>query len=153
MSQLSGYQVGGAIHIVLNNQVGFTANYQETRSSIYCTDLAKVTESPVFHVNADDPIAVVHAVEMAVEIRQAFGIDVFVDILGYRRYGHNEGDEPRFTQPMLYKTIAKHSDVFKIFRDQLVENGVITDNESREMVTKFKQTLQEKLDETRNKSP
>jgi len=153
MSQLDGYQVGGAIHIVLNNQVGFTANYQETRSSIYCTDLAKVTESPVFHVNADDPIAVVHAVEMAVEIRQIFGIDVFVDILGYRRYGHNEGDEPRFTQPMLYKSIAKHDDVFKLFRDQLVTHGVISEKESNAMVKEFKQTLQEKLDDTRSKKP
>ena len=153
MSQLDGYKVGGAIHIVLNNQIGFTANYKECRSSVYCTDLAKVTESPVFHVNADDPIAVVHAVEMAVQIRQEFGIDVFVDILGYRRYGHNEGDEPRFTQPMLYKTISKHDDVFKIFRDQLVSTGVITDAESKEMVTEFKKTLQEKLDYTRDKKP
>ena len=153
MSQLDGYKVGGAIHIVLNNQIGFTANYKECRSSIYCTDLAKVTESPVFHVNADDPVAVVHAVELAVEIRQTFGIDVFVDILGYRRYGHNEGDEPRFTQPMLYKTISKHDNVFNIFRDQLVANGVITDQESKDMVANFKKTLQEKLDYTREKKP
>ncbi len=153
MSQLDGYKVGGAIHIVLNNQIGFTANYKECRSSIYCTDLAKVTESPVFHVNADDPVAVVHAVELAVQIRQEFKIDVFVDILGYRRYGHNEGDEPRFTQPMLYKTISKHDDVYKIFRNQLLENGVITDSESKDMVTNFKKTLQEKLDYTRDKKP
>tara|TARA_B100001121_G_C18700289_1_gene627341 strand:+ start:7528 stop:10239 length:2712 start_codon:yes stop_codon:yes gene_type:complete len=153
MSQLDGYKVGGAIHIVLNNQIGFTANYKECRSSMYCTDLAKVTESPVFHVNADDPIAVVHAVEMAVKIRQEFGIDVFVDILGYRRYGHNEGDEPRFTQPMLYQSIAKHDNVFKIFNHQLLSNDVITSKESEAMVTGFKQSLQEKLDYTRDKKP
>lgn len=153
MSQLNGYQVGGAIHIILNNQIGFTANYKECRSSMYCTDLAKVTESPVFHVNADDPIAVVHAVEMAVEIRQTFGIDVFVDILGYRRYGHNEGDEPRFTQPMLYDAISKHDDVFKIFRNQLLNDGVITEDESANMVAEFRQTLQKKLDDTRSKKP
>ena len=103
-------------------------------------------------MNADDPVAVVHAVELAVEIRQTFGIDVFVDILGYRRYGHNEGDEPRFTQPMLYKTISKHDNVFNIFRDQLVANGVITDQESKDMVANFKKTLQEKLDYTREKT-
>ena len=153
MSQLEGYKVGGAIHIVLNNQIGFTANYKECRSSMYCTDLAKVTESPVFHVNADDPIAVVHAVEMAVQIRQLFGIDVFVDILGYRRYGHNEGDEPRFTQPMLYQSIAKHDNVFKIFKEQLLNSGVISSKESDAMVAGFKQSLQEKLDYTRDKKP
>ncbi|MEK9726659.1 MAG: 2-oxoglutarate dehydrogenase E1 component [Candidatus Margulisiibacteriota bacterium] len=151
MSQLDGYKVGGSVHIVLNNQIGFNANYKECRSSIYCTDIAKVTESPVFHVNADDPIAVIHAVEMAVQIRQLFKVDVFVDILGYRRYGHNEGDEPRFTQPMLYKSISKHEDVYKIFKNQLLNEGVISDAESKEMVTSFKKTLQEKLDHTRNK--
>ena len=113
--------------------------------SIYCTDLAKVTESPVFHVNADDPIAVVHAVELAVQIRQEFKIDVFVDILGYRRYGHNEGDEPRFTNQCYTKPISKHDDVYKIFRNQLLEKGVITESESKDMVTNFKKTLQERI--------
>ncbi len=153
MSQLDGYKIGGAIHIVLNNQVGFTANYKECRSSVYCTDLAKVTESPVFHVNADNPLAVVHAVELAVKIRQKFGIDVYVDILGYRRYGHNEGDEPRFTQPLLYDLIKGHDNVFNLFKNQLIEDNVITKSESDEMVKSFKQTLQDKLDFTRNESP
>jgi 2-oxoglutarate dehydrogenase E1 component len=152
MSQLDGYKVGGSVHIVLNNQIGFTANYKECRSSMYCTDLAKVTESPVFHVNADDPLAVVHAVEMAVKIRQTFGIDVVVDILGYRRYGHNEGDEPRFTQPMLYQAIGKHDDVFKLFRAKLINSGVITEDEATKMVASFKQTLQEKLDKNKKKA-
>ena len=153
MSQLDGYKVGGAIHIILNNQIGFTANYKECRSSMYCTDLAKVTESPVFHVNADNPIAVVHAVEMAVQIREEFGIDVYVDILGYRRYGHNEGDEPRFTQPLLYDAIKRHDDVFKLFQQQLMDQGVITKEASSEMVTSFKKTLQDRLEYIRNENP
>jgi 2-oxoglutarate dehydrogenase E1 component len=153
MSQLVGYTVGGAVHIVLNNQVGFTANYKECRSSMYSTDLAKVTESPVFHVNADDPIAVVHALEQAVRIRQLFKIDVFVDILGYRRYGHNEGDEPRFTQPLLYKAIEKHEDVYTIFKKTLLDTGVITDADSDALVQSFRHVLQEKLDYTRDKKP
>lgn len=146
MSGLDGYNVGGIVHIVLNNQVGFTANYKEGRTSMYCTDLAKVTESPVFHVNADDPEAVVHAVETAIRIRQEFGIDVYVDILGYRRYGHNEGDEPRFTQPMLYRNISKHEDVYKVFLDTMVGSGSITLDEAKDKAKQFKNLLQQKLD-------
>ena len=153
MSQLDGYKIGGAIHIVLNNQVGFTANYKECRSSVYCTDLAKVTESPVFHVNADNPLAVVHAVELAVKVRQKFGIDVYVDILGYRKYGHNEGDEPRFTQPLLYDVIKGHDNVFNIFKDQLINDQVISKDEADGMVKEFKKTLQDKLDYTRTENP
>lgn len=153
MSQLDGYTVGGTIHIVLNNQIGFTANYKECRSSVYCTDLAKVTESPVFHVNADDPVAVVHAVEMAVQIRDLFGIDVYVDILGYRKYGHNEGDEPRFTQPLLYDSIKKHDDVFSIFQQKLIDEDMIDKSHVATMAKEFKQTLQMKLDMTRKELP
>lgn len=149
MSQLEGYSVGGAVHIVLNNQVGFTANYKECRSSTYCTDLAKVTGSPVFHVNADDPEAVVHAMEMAVTIRQTFKIDVYVDILGYRRHGHNEGDEPRFTQPMLYDAISAHSNVYTIFRDHVLQSGGVSSKDCDDMVATTKKTLQEKLDAAR----
>ena len=101
MSQLEGYKTGGTVHVVLNNQVGFTTDYIESRSSTYCTDVAKTTLSPVFHVNGDDIEAVVHTIEMALEFRQQFHRDVFVDILAYRKHGHNEGDEPRFTQPSL----------------------------------------------------
>ena len=108
LSQLPGYRTGGTIHIVVNNQVGFTTNYLDARSSTYCTDVAKVTLSPVLHVNGDDVEAVVHALQLAVEYRQQYQKDVFIDLLCYRKYGHNEGDEPRFTQPKLYETISKH---------------------------------------------
>ncbi|MBV1887877.1 MAG: 2-oxoglutarate dehydrogenase E1 component, partial [Urechidicola sp.] len=120
MSQLNGYKTGGTIHIVVNNQIGFTTNYLDARSSTYCTDVAKVTLSPVLHVNADDAEAVVHAMEIAVEYRMKFKKDIYIDLLGYRKYGHNEGDEPRFTQPKLYKAIAKHSNSLKIYSDRLI---------------------------------
>lgn len=147
--KLNGYNTGGTIHIVLNNQVGFTANYRETRSSLYCTDIAKVTESPVFHVNADDPEAVVHVVRMAIELRQTFGIDVYIDLLGYRRYGHNEGDEPRFTQPLLYEAINRHPSVLQLYTDQLVGEGVVTENEAKRVHTKFQQKLEDELQQAR----
>ena len=109
MVRLDAYKTGGSIHLVTNNQIGFTTNYLDARSSTYCTDIAKVTLSPVFHVNADDAEAVIYVVQLAMEFRQKFHRDVFIDLLGYRKYGHNEGDEPRFTQPLLYKSIASHS--------------------------------------------
>ena len=152
ISRLDGFATGGTIHIVVNNQVGFTANYKESRSSVYCTDLAKVTESPVFHVNADDPEAVVYAMTLAIKIRQKFGIDVYIDILGYRRYGHNEGDEPRFTQPILYKSIQSHQNVYKQYLSQLVSRGDISEVDASNEEKSFKQTLQEKLDSAK-KSP
>ena len=146
---LDGYSTGGTVHIVLNNQIGFTANYRESRSSIYCTDVAKVTESPVFHVNADKPEAVAHAVELAIQFRQKFGVDVYVDILGYRKYGHNEGDEPKFTQPILYNSIKKHKNVHDIYVENLVKRGVLTEEEAKQNHIELKQMLQEKLDEAR----
>ena len=115
MSQLPGYKTGGTIHLVINNQVGFTTPYIEARSSTYCTDVAKVTRSPVFHVNGDDVEALVWTIKLAMEFRQKFHSDVFIDILCYRKYGHNEGDEPRFTQPMLYKAISKHKNPRDIY--------------------------------------
>ncbi|NNM18760.1 MAG: 2-oxoglutarate dehydrogenase E1 component, partial [Croceitalea sp.] len=108
MAKLDGYETGGTIHIVVNNQIGFTTNYLDARSSTYCTDVGKVTLSPVLHINADDVEAVVHAATFALEYRMRFKRDVFLDLLGYRKYGHNEGDEPKFTQPLLYKSISKH---------------------------------------------
>lgn len=142
MSQLNGYKTGGTIHIVVNNQIGFTTNYLDARSSTYCTDVAKVTLSPVLHVNADDAEAVVHAVEMALEYRMRYKKDVYIDLLGYRKYGHNEGDEPRFTQPKLYKNIAKHDNPFKIYSDKLIAKNTIDKAYSTNIVTEFKAMLE-----------
>jgi 2-oxoglutarate dehydrogenase E1 component len=145
MSQLPGYKTGGTIHMVINNQVGFTTNYIEARSSTYCTDVAKVTRSPVFHVNGDDVEAVIYTVKLALEFRQRYQKDVFIDILCYRKYGHNEGDEPRFTQPTLYKIIANHPNPRDIYSRKLAEIGIMTPEEAREKVQKFDQLLEEKF--------
>jgi 2-oxoglutarate dehydrogenase E1 component len=131
MAQLDGYRTGGTIHIVVNNQIGFTTNYLDARSSTYCTDVAKTTLCPVFHVNADDVEAVVQTMSMAVSYRQKFNRDVFIDLLGYRKYGHNEGDEPKFTQPKLYKAIAKHPSPREIYLKQLISEGVLTTDEGK----------------------
>lgn len=149
MSQLDGYKTGGTIHLVINNQVGFTTNYLDGRSSTYCTDVAKVVLSPVFHVNGDDVEALVYVAQLAVEFRQKFHRDVFIDVLCYRKYGHNEGDEPRFTQPLLYKEIAKHPNPREIYTKQLLEQGAIEASLAKEMEKNFKQLLQEKLDEAK----
>lgn len=125
MAGLDGYRTGGTIHIVVNNQIGFTTNYLDARTSTYCTDVGKVTQSLIFHVNADDPEAVVQVMKIAIQYRQEFNRDVFVDLLGYRKYGHNEGDEPKFTQPKLYKAIAAHSSPYQIYLNQLINEGVI----------------------------
>ena len=142
MSQLNGYKTGGTIHIVVNNQIGFTTNYLDARSSTYCTDVAKVTLSPVLHVNADDAEAVVHAVEMALDYRMKFKRDVYIDLLGYRKYGHNEGDEPRFTQPKLYKEISKHANPYKIYSDKLIAEKSIDAAYSKKIVLDFKHMLE-----------
>ncbi|GGZ74688.1 2-oxoglutarate dehydrogenase E1 component [Algibacter mikhailovii] len=142
MSLLNGYKTGGSIHIVVNNQIGFTTNYLDARSSTYCTDVAKVTLSPVLHVNADDAEAVVHSVELALEYRMRYKKDVYIDLCGYRKYGHNEGDEPRFTQPKLYKNIAKHKNPFKIYADKLIAENTIDAGFAEQRVAEFKNTLE-----------
>ena len=142
MSGLNGYKTGGTIHIVVNNQIGFTTNYLDARSSTYCTDVAKVTLSPVMHVNSDDAEAVVHAVEMALEYRMRYKKDVYIDLLGYRKYGHNEGDEPRFTQPKLYKEIAKHDNPLKIYADKLIAEDTIDKAYLDGIVSEFKSVLE-----------
>jgi 2-oxoglutarate dehydrogenase E1 component len=129
MSELEGYKTGGTIHIIINNQVGFTTNYLEGRSSTYCTDIAKVTKAPVFHINGDDVEAIVFTIKMAIEYRMEFQSDVFIDILSYRKYGHNEGDEPRFTQPLLYKAIAIHPNPRDIYSQKLVSQSIFTEAE------------------------
>lgn len=151
MSQLDGYKTGGTIHLVINNQVGFTTNYLDARSSTYCTDVAKVTLSPVLHVNADDTEAVVHAMLFALDYRMEFGGDVFIDLLGYRKYGHNEGDEPRFTQPKLYKLIAKHQNPRDIYAEKLLSEGIIDASFIKEIETKYKEKLEENLEASRKK--
>ncbi len=145
MSLLPGYKTGGTIHIIVNNQVGFTTNYLDGRSSTYATDVAKVTRSPVFHINGDDPEAVVYALEMAIEFRQKFNVDVFIDLLSYRKYGHNEGDEPRFTQPLLYNAISKHPNVRDIYGKQLLDEKVLTSDELSGEMKKFNSLLEQKL--------
>lgn len=149
MSKLDGYKTGGTIHMVINNQVGFTTNYLEARSSTYCTDVAKVVLAPVFHVNADDVEAVIKVVELAVEYRQRYGEDVFIDLLGYRKHGHNEGDEPRFTQPVLYGIIDKHPDPYRIYCDFLKEKGIFTADEISVIEKEFNQELEENLNRSK----
>src|SRR5680860_153930 len=149
MAQLEGYKTGGTVHIVVNNQIGFTTNYLDGRSSTYCTDVAKVTHSPVLHVNADDAEAVVHAVLFALDYRMEFGRDVFIDLLGYRKYGHNEGDEPRFTQPKLYKAIAKHKNSRDIYAEKLIENGIIGEDYVKKLEDEYKAKLEENLENSR----
>ncbi|MDW3650668.1 MAG: 2-oxoglutarate dehydrogenase E1 component [Bacteroidia bacterium] len=149
MSRLEGYQTGGTIHMVINNQIGFTTNYTDARSSTYCTDIAKITGSPVFHVNGDDVEALVFAIELAMEFRQTFHRDVFIDLLCYRRHGHNEADEPSFTQPLLYKTIKKHPDPRQIYVNKLVEAGALEGEMAKQLEREFKKMLQEELEESR----
>lgn len=149
MAQLDGYKTGGTIHIVVNNQIGFTTNYLDARSSTYCTDIGKVTLSPVLHVNADDAEAVVHATNFALEFRMNFGRDVFIDLLGYRKYGHNEGDEPRFTQPKLYKAIAKHNNPRDIYAQKLISEGIIDADYVANLEKEYKESLEEELEDSR----
>ena len=149
MAQLDGYKTGGTIHIVINNQVGFTTNYLDARSSTYCTDVAKVTLSPVLHVNGDDVEAVVHSLKFAVEYRQAFNKDIFIDLLCYRKYGHNEGDEPRFTQPKLYQLIAKHPNPREIYKEKLLNEGIVEDKSVRQSEDEFQKLLDDRFNEAK----
>lgn len=154
MSGLEANKIGGTIHIVTNNQIGFTTNYTDGRTSIYCTDVAKTTNCPVFHVNGDDVEAVVHAIKMAMAYRNKFNSDIFIDLLGYRKYGHNEGDEPRFTQPLLYKIISTHLNPREIYKEKLISRGEIDADIAHEMESQFKQLLQVTLDDVKqNKAP
>lgn len=149
MAGLDGYRTDGTIHIVVNNQIGFTTNYLDGRTSTYCTDVGKVTLSPVLHVNADDVEAVVHASLFALEYRMRYHSDVFLDLLGYRKYGHNEGDEPRFTQPKLYKIIARHKNPRDIYAEKLIEQGIIDKDYVRKLEAEYKSSLEEKLEDSR----
>nr|WP_298929471.1 2-oxoglutarate dehydrogenase E1 component [uncultured Allomuricauda sp.] len=149
MARLDGYHTGGTIHIVVNNQIGFTTNYLDARSSTYCTDVGKVTLSPVLHVNADDAEAVVHAATFALEYRMRYKRDVFLDLLGYRKYGHNEGDEPKFTQPLLYKSISKHPNPRDIYAEKLISEGIIDKDYVKNLEAEYKKNLEEDLLDSR----
>ena len=151
MSELEGYRTGGTIHLVINNQVGFTTSYLDGRSSTYCTDVGKVTKSPIWHVNGDDAEGLIHVVKMAVEYRQTFHTDVFIDILAYRKYGHNEGDEPRFTQPLLYKSIATHPNPLDIYGNRLIREGLLTPEEKKKDEADFELKLEKQLEESRKR--
>ncbi len=150
MAGLDAYRTGGTIHIVTNNQIGFTTNYVDGRTSIYCTDVAKTTKCPVFHVNGDDAEAIVYTMKLAIEYRQKYNSDVFIDLLGYRKYGHNEADEPRFTQPKLYKAIKNHKNPREIYAEKLSAAGSVEANLAKSMQLEFKKLLQEKLDLVRD---
>ena len=141
MSQLRGYRTGGTIHIIVNNQIGFTTNPGHSRSTPYPTDVAKGLQAPIFHVNGDDPVAVCRVADLAVHFRQKFKRDVVIDMFCYRRHGHNEGDEPMFTQPIMYKTIAKHPPTREILREQLIREGAMTDAEADKIETDFRAHL------------
>ena len=149
MANLDGYKTDGTIHIIVNNQIGFTTNYLDGRSSTYCTDVGKVTLSPVMHVNADDVEAVIHAVLFALEFRMKFKMDVFIDLLGYRKYGHNEGDEPRFTQPKLYKAISRHLNPKDIYSKKLINDGIIDSNYVKTIETDYKASLNDFLEDSK----
>lgn len=149
MAQLDGYRAGGTIHIVVNNQVGFTTNYLDARSSTYCTDVAKTTLCPVFHVNGDDVEAVVQTLQMAIEYRQQFNRDIFIDLLCYRKYGHNEGDEPKFTQPNLYNLIAKHPNPKDIYFKELEAQGILTKESAKDMEKAYNDQLEAEFEISR----
>jgi 2-oxoglutarate dehydrogenase E1 component len=151
MSQLEGYYTGGTIHMVINNQVGFTTDYDDARSSTYCTGVASLVQAPVFHVNGDDPEALVFAVELATAYRQEFNNDVFIDMVCYRRHGHNEGDDPKFTQPEMYKFINSHKDPRELYVAKLSAAGDVEKSMAEEMEQTFWNDLQERLDEVKQK--
>ncbi|MFT6872006.1 MAG: 2-oxoglutarate dehydrogenase E1 component [Roseivirga sp.] len=151
MSKLEGYNVGGTIHFVINNQVGFTTDFDDARSSIYSTDVAKIIDAPVLHVNGDDPEAVIFCVQFAVEYRQKFQRDIFVDMVCYRRHGHNESDEPKFTQPSLYNKISKHPNPREVYNKKLIEKGEVAGALAKNMDKEFRALLQDRLNLVKQK--
>ena len=153
MSQLRGFKTGGTIHFVINNQIGFTTMPQYGRSAPYCTEIAKMVQAPIFHVNGDDPEAVVHVCRLATEFRNKFKVDVVVDMFCYRRSGHNEADEPSFTQPLMYKAIKKQITTRKKYEKKLIENNTLSEEESRDIVDSFKNFLDKEFESTKNYKP
>lgn len=152
MAKLPGYQTGGTVHFVINNQIGFTTDFEDARSSIYCSDVAKIVDAPIFHVNGDNPEAVIFCARLAVEFRERFNRDVFIDMVCYRRYGHNESDEPKFTQPTMYNIIDRHANPREIYKDLLIERGDVDAELATRMDTEFKKQLQDRLDRVKQKA-
>lgn len=152
LSQLSGYRTGGTIHIIVNNQIGFTTTPEDSRSTTYATDVAKMIQAPIFHVNGDDPEAALWVTKLAFEFRLIFKKDVVIDLFGYRRHGHNEGDEPGFTQPILYDKIKAHPSVRKIYEDKLISEGIVTEKEVNEIQDSFSKLLTKSFETTKLKS-
>ncbi|MEP7015071.1 MAG: 2-oxoglutarate dehydrogenase E1 component [Verrucomicrobiota bacterium] len=150
MSQLKGYSTGGTVHVVVNNQIGFTTLPKDGRSSMYATDIAKMIEAPIFHVNGDDPLAVKFVTDTAFEFRQEFGCDVVIDMYCYRRYGHNEGDEPSFTQPDLYAKIEKRPSVTQLYKQELIEAGILNEDDAASLETEFELRLEMARDEVQS---
>src|SRR5438034_11236122 len=148
MSQLSAYTVGGTLHIVVNNQIGFTTSPDEGRSTSYATDVAKMLQIPIFHVNGEDPEAVAQVVKLSMDFRHAFKRDVVIDMYGYRRLGHNEGDDPAFTQPLLYRAIAKRTPVREGYLDHLLKLGEVRPEEADEIAAKRRESLEKELSES-----
>jgi 2-oxoglutarate decarboxylase len=153
MSDIKGYRVGGTIHIVVNNQIGFTTTPEAARSGYYSTDVAKIVQAPIFHVNADDPEACVRVARAAYAYRQRFHKDVVIDLVGYRRYGHNEGDDPSYTQPLMYAKIDQRRSVRKLFTESLVKRGKLSLEEAEQALADFQHRLQQALEETRQSAP
>lgn len=151
MSKLRAYAVGGSIHLVINNQIGFTTDFEDARSSHYCVSVAKTVEAPIIQVNGDDPEAVVFAMELAVEFRQKFKEDIFIDMVCYRKHGHNEGDEPRYTQPHLYGLITKHKNPRELYLDKLLKGGEIESSLATEMIESYKNLLSDRFNNVREK--
>ena len=152
MAKLAGYKTGGTVHFVINNQIGFTTDFDDARSSIYCSDVAKIIDAPIFHVNGDDPEAVIFCAKLAVEFREKFNRDVFIDMVCYRRYGHNEADEPKFTQPTMYNIIEKHQNPREIYKELLIKRGDVDAELATRMDTEFKKQLQDRLDRVKQKA-
>ena len=153
MSDIKGYRVGGTIHIVVNNQIGFTTTPEAARSGFYSTDAAKIVQAPIFHVNGDDPEACVRVARLAYAYRQRFHKDVVIDLVSYRRYGHNEGDDPSYTQPLMYAKINERRSVRKLFTESLVKRGQLTLEEAEQALDDYQKRLQQALDETRQSAP
>src|SRR5437867_6003746 len=147
MAQLHGYVTGGTVHVVVNNQIGFTTLPEDARSSMYATDIAKMIEVPIFHVNGDDPLAVKLVTDIAFDFRQEFGRDVVIDMYCYRRYGHNEGDEPSFTQPDLYAKIEKRPSVTQLYKQELLEAEILSQDDAASLETEFALRLEMTRDE------